>query len=82
MQCPQWDSILGPFALYATALPTELKEISTNPVGIGGYEPTTFPIILGSERSHYIFNRFHMLNKLILINVSVSVPINSVRHQQ
>ena len=41
MQRPQWDSIPGPLALQATALPTELKEISTNAVSRGGYEPTT-----------------------------------------
>jgi hypothetical protein len=29
------------------ALPTELKEISTNTVSRGGYEPTTVPITLG-----------------------------------
>ena len=37
MYCPQWDLIPGPLALYATTLPTELKEIPTNAVG---YEPT------------------------------------------
>jgi hypothetical protein len=30
--------------MYATALPTELKEISTNTVSRGGYEPTTVTI--------------------------------------
>ena len=30
-----------------TALPTELKEITTNAVIRGGYEPTTVPITLG-----------------------------------
>ena len=47
MQCPRWDSIPGPLALQTTALPTELKEISTNAVSRGGYEPTTVPITLG-----------------------------------
>jgi hypothetical protein len=53
MQCPRWDSIPGPLALYAIALPTELKEISTTAVGRGGYEPTTVPITLGRKRSRY-----------------------------
>lgn len=35
------------FTLYSTALPTELKEISTKAVGRGGCEPTTDPIFLG-----------------------------------
>jgi hypothetical protein len=39
--------------LYAIALPTELKEISTTAVGRGGYEPTTVPITLGRKRSRY-----------------------------
>ena len=47
MQCPRWDSIPRPLTLWATALPTELKEISTNIVSRGGYEPTTVPITLG-----------------------------------
>ena len=37
----------GPLALQATALPTELKEISTNAVSGGGYESTKVPITLG-----------------------------------
>ena len=47
MQCPRWHSIPGPLALQATALPTELKKISTNAVSRGGYEPTTVSITLG-----------------------------------
>ena len=53
MQSPLWDSIPGPLTLYAIALPTELKEISTAAVGRGGYEPTTVPITLGRKRSRY-----------------------------
>jgi hypothetical protein len=47
MQCPRWHSIPGPLALQATALPTELKKISTNAVSRGGYESTTVSITLG-----------------------------------
>jgi hypothetical protein len=39
---------MSPMALKATALQTELKEISTNAVNRGGYEHTTVPITLGS----------------------------------
>jgi hypothetical protein len=46
MQYLQWDSIPGPLALYITALPTELKEISTNTVSRGGYEHTSVSITL------------------------------------
>ena len=45
----EWDSIPGPLALYATALPTELIEISTDAVSRGGYKPTMvggIPVIL------------------------------------
>jgi hypothetical protein len=41
----------GPLAMEATALPTELKEISTKTVSRGGYEPikyTTVPMTLCS----------------------------------
>jgi hypothetical protein len=47
MWCPRQDSIPEPLTLQATALPTELKEISTNAVSRGGYEHTTVPITLG-----------------------------------
>lgn len=30
MHCSRWDSITGPLAMYASALPNELQEISTN----------------------------------------------------
>jgi hypothetical protein len=37
----------GTSCIETTSLPTELKEISTNAVSRGGYEPTTVPIALG-----------------------------------
>ena len=38
---------LGTSRMKATVLPTELKEISTNTVSRGSYEPTMVPITLG-----------------------------------
>jgi hypothetical protein len=52
-QCPRWDSIPGPLALQTITLPTELKEISTNAVSRGCYEPTNVPITSSRESSHY-----------------------------
>ena len=49
----EWDSIPGPLALYATALPTELIEISTDAVSRGGYKPTMVHITLGRGHSRY-----------------------------
>ena len=49
MQCPRWDSISAPLALYATALQTELKEISTNAVSKCSYEHTTVPLTLSKR---------------------------------
>ena len=57
MQCPRWNLIPGPLALLATALPTELKEISTNTVSRGGYESTTVPITLGRGEAYHYSNK-------------------------
>jgi hypothetical protein len=61
MQCPQWDSILGSLALYATALPTDLNDLSSNAVSRGGYEPTTVPITLGRGRFRYTMKQLNYL---------------------
>ena len=59
-QCPRWDSIPGPLALQTIALPTELKEISTNAVSRGCYEPTKVPITLSRGHSHYTLLKQHL----------------------
>ena len=75
------DSIPGLLALYATALffyifinvshsslPTEIKEMSTNAVSRGGYEPTTVPIALGRGTyqqlpcMEFVFHYLYMLS--------------------
>ena len=64
MLCPCWDEIVGPLSLYATALPTELKEISTNTVSRGGYEATVVLITVsrgGFPLHIYIFFTFFTL---------------------
>jgi hypothetical protein len=51
MQCYWWGVILGPHVLWPTALPTEVKEISTHPVSRSGYEPITVAITFSREHS-------------------------------
>ena len=74
MQCPRWHSIPGPLALQATALPTELKKISTNAVSRGGYEPTTVSITLG--RGAFPLHSPHLKSHHTLMTISQISTIN------